>query len=70
MIEMAFSKLKAHLRRIGATTFEELLHEIGDICGMFTAAECWNFFKNAGYVSTQCRNALTAEALRKRDETQ
>lgn len=51
-IEQAFAKLKAHLRRIGARTFEELLHAIGDICGMFTAAECWNFFKHAGYVST------------------
>jgi transposase len=48
-IEMAFSKLKAHLRRIGARTFEHLFQAIGD---MFTPAECWNYLKAAGYVST------------------
>jgi transposase len=51
-IEMAFSKLKAHLRRIGARTFEHLLQAIGDICDMFTPEECWNYLKAAGYVST------------------
>jgi len=51
-IEMAFSKLKAHLRRIGARTFDDLLRAIGGICDLFTHAECWNFFKHAGYVST------------------
>ena len=51
-IEQAFAKLKAHLRRIGARSFEDLLHAIGDICDLFTPSECWNFFKHAGYVST------------------
>jgi transposase len=51
-IEMAFSKLKAHLRRIGARTFEHLFQPIGDICDMFTPEECWNYLKAAGYVST------------------
>ena len=51
-IEQAFAKLKAHLRRIGARTFEQLLHAIGDICEMFSPQECWNYLKNAGYVST------------------
>jgi transposase len=51
-IEMAFSKLKAHLRRIGARTFEHLFQAIGDICDMFTPEECWNYLKAAGYVST------------------
>jgi len=51
-IEMAFSKLKAHLRRIGARTFDQLLEAIGDICDLFTTDECWNYFSAAGYVST------------------
>ena len=48
-IEMAFSKLKAHLRRIGARTFDQLIEAIGEICDLFTPEECWNFFKAAGY---------------------
>ena len=50
-IEMAFAKLKAHLRRIGARTFEQLIKAIGEICDLFTPEECWNFFKAAGYAS-------------------
>jgi transposase len=51
-IEMAFSKLKAHLRRTGARTFEQLLDAIGDICELFTPDECWNYMLAAGYAST------------------
>ena len=50
-IEMAFSKLKAHLRRIGARTIEALCRAIGEVCGLFDPRECWNYFKEAGYVS-------------------
>ncbi len=50
-IEQAFSKLKAHLRRIGARTYEHLIAAIGDICDLFDPIECWNFFKAAGYAS-------------------
>ena len=50
-IEMAFSKLKAHLRRIGARTFESLFEALGDICNIFDPQECWNFIKAAGYAS-------------------
>jgi transposase len=50
-IEMAFSKLKAHLRRMGARTFIELFDALGDICNLYTPDECWNYFKHAGYVS-------------------
>ena len=50
-IEMAFSKLKAHLRRIGARTFDHPLSAIGEICNLFTPEECWNFFTAAGYTS-------------------
>ena len=50
-IEMAFSKLKAHLRRIGARTLDALCRAVGEICGLFDPDECWNYFKEAGYVS-------------------
>lgn len=50
-IEMAFSKLKAHLRRIGARTFDALFEALDDICDLFDSQECWNFIKAAGYAS-------------------
>ena len=50
-IEMAFSKLKAHLRRIGARTFMDMFSALTDICDLFSPEECWNYFKAAGYVS-------------------
>ena len=53
-IEMAFPKPKAHLRRIGARTFDQLIEaigDIGDICDLFTPDECRNFFHAAGYTS-------------------
>lgn len=49
-IEMAFSKLKSHLRRIGARTFDQLINAIGDICSLYPPEECWNFFRAANYV--------------------
>jgi transposase len=48
-IEMAFSKLKAHLRKASARTFDALIDAIGDICCLFDPHECWNFFKAANY---------------------
>ncbi len=50
-IEMVFPRLKAHLRRIGARTFDQLIEAIGEICDLFTPDECWNFFHAAGYAS-------------------
>lgn len=50
-IEMAFSKLKAHLRAAAARTFEDLTKAIGDICALFAPNECWNYFKAANYVA-------------------
>lgn len=50
-IEMAFSKLKAHLRKAGARTIEALWRAVGEICDLFEPDECWNFFKAAGYAS-------------------
>jgi transposase len=51
-IEMAFSKLKAHLRRIGARSFTALFEALGEVCDLFTPDECWNYFCAAGYAST------------------
>jgi transposase len=48
-IEMAFAKLKAHLRRIGARTIDALWKAIGDVCALYSEHECWNYFKDAGY---------------------
>lgn len=48
-IEMAFAKLKAHLRKAGARTFDALWRAIGDICSLFSPQECWNFVEDAGY---------------------
>lgn len=33
---MAFAKLKAHLRRIGARTFTQMFDAIAEICDLFT----------------------------------
>jgi len=49
-IEMAFSKLKALLRKACARTYDEVWKSIGQICGMFNPQECRNFFKACGYV--------------------
>lgn len=48
-IEMAFSKLKAHLRATAARTIDQLWKAIGDICALFSTAECSNYFRAAGY---------------------
>ena len=50
-IEQAFSKLKAHLRRIGARSFATVFDAIAEICDLYDPTECWNYFKAAGYVS-------------------
>jgi len=48
-IEMAFSKLKAHLRKRAVRTIDDLWRAIGDICQLFPPAECQNYFSAAGY---------------------
>ena len=50
-IEMAFSKLKAHLRKAAARNFDALVEAIGDICNLYEPNECQNYFKAAGYGS-------------------
>jgi transposase len=49
-IEMAFSKLKAHLRRMKALTFDTLFASVAETCELFPRQECENFFRAAGYV--------------------
>jgi transposase len=39
-IEMAFAKLKADLRRIGARTIDALWRAIGDVCALYSEQEC------------------------------
>ena len=50
-IEMAFAKLKAHLRRIKARTIDALWKAVGSICDLYSPEECWNYLKEAGYVA-------------------
>jgi len=45
-MEMAFSKLKAHLRRIGARIFTDMFDALAE------TQKCWNDFKADGYVSS------------------
>jgi hypothetical protein len=49
---MALSKLNAHLRRMGASTFGQMFEELTDICDLFSAVECGMFFCVAGYGSS------------------
>ena len=48
-IEMAFAKLKAHLRARAVRTIDELWKAIGHICQLFHPRECQNYFQAAGY---------------------
>jgi len=48
-IELAFAKLKAHLRKAAERSMPALWDRIGSILDTFSAAECQNFFSHAGY---------------------
>lgn len=48
-IEMAFSKLKALIRKAAARTYDALWQAVGHVCDLFSDEECYNFFKAAGY---------------------
>jgi transposase len=50
-IEMAFSKLKAHLRRMKARTFGTLFESVAEACELFPQQECQNYFRAAGHVA-------------------
>ena len=51
-IELAFSKLKAHLRKAAERTIPCLTRRIGRIVSDFSPRECRDFFRHAGYVRT------------------
>lgn len=48
-IEMAFSKLKALIRKAAARTYDDLWQAVGRVCDLFSEEECYNFFRAAGY---------------------
>jgi transposase len=50
-IEMAFSKLKAHLRKAAERTIDALWRAVRDICSLLTSEECRNFFSALAYVA-------------------
>jgi len=51
-IEMAFSKLKALLRKAAERSTDALWSRIGQLVDDFTPAECANYFAAAGYGPT------------------
>ena len=57
-MEMAFSKLKALIRKAAARTCHELWQAVGHVCDLFTDEECYNFLKAAGYRTNKKRHAL------------
>ena len=59
-IEMAFSKLKALLRKAAERTVEGLWSAIGRLIDAVTTEECENFFTAAGYDPNYTENALAA----------
>jgi transposase len=48
-IEMAFSKLKALIRKAAARTYDDLWRDVGNVCDLFSARECENYFTEAEY---------------------
>jgi transposase len=50
-IEMAFAKLKAHLRQAAARTWHQLTGAVGNALNTFSAADCSGFFRHAHYTS-------------------
>jgi transposase len=51
-LEQAFSKLKAYLRKAAEETVPCLMDRIGRAVTEFSAQECRNFFRHAGYAQT------------------
>lgn len=48
-IEMAFSKLKALLRKAATRTIDELWSVVANCLAAFTVEECRHYFEAAGY---------------------
>ena len=51
-IEQVFAKLKTLLRKAAERTVEATWQRIGSLLDCFKPAECANYFRNSGYVST------------------
>jgi transposase len=51
-IEQVFAKLKALLRKADPRSIEHVWKTIGTLLDEFTAQECANYLRNAGYAST------------------
>jgi transposase len=51
-IEMAFSKLKAGLRKAKERSIDDLWKRIGKLIDCFLPQECQNFFNHAGYANS------------------
>ena len=66
-IEMAFSKLKALLRKVAARTVDDLWDAIADAIDAFTSTECENYFAAAGYDREKIESALVARIILKSD---
>lgn len=50
-IEQVFAKLKTLLRKAAERTVEATWRRVGALLPAFTAQECANYFRNAGYAS-------------------
>ena len=50
-IEMAFSKIKAHLKREAKRTIDSLFEAVGKVIGTISPDECKGYMREAGYVS-------------------
>jgi transposase len=50
-IELAFAKLKAHLRQAAARTLDELQLAVASSLDRFSASDCNAFFRHAQYTS-------------------
>ena len=51
-IELAFSKLKALLRKAGKRTVDGLWEFLGQALDAFSPAECLNYLRHCGYAAT------------------
>jgi transposase len=48
-IENVFAKLKTLVRKAKGRTIEKIGKKLGELCDVFSPAECKNYFKHAGY---------------------
>jgi len=50
-IEQVFAKLKSQLRKADERSIEAVWRRIGELLDLFSAAECANYIRHAGYAS-------------------